>query len=131
MQFGLPMVSVGFIGGVHQIDVASEIQSRTTNSLNEQQDFSIPVPAIGVTVGVHPLKQLSIHGEASGMSAHVSGIEERMLDTYASLEYLFLGGKFGLMAGYRYFSLEAKEDDKDNHVNMKMHGPYAGLVLHL
>ncbi len=128
LTFGVPMVSFGFILGAHQIEVDTQISS---SGLDEQEDFSIPVPAVGVTFGVHPLKQLTIHGEASGMSAHVSGIEERMIDAYASMEYLFLGGKFGITAGYRYFDLEASDDDQDNHVDLKMHGPYAGFALHL
>jgi hypothetical protein len=130
MSFGVPMVSFGFLVGAHLIEADTRIEAPGVG-LGEHEDFSIPVPAVGATLGVHPLKQLTIHGEITGMSANVSGIEEKMVDAFASLEYLFLGGKFGIMAGYRYFDLEASDDDEDNHVDLKFHGPYAGIALHL
>lgn len=128
-DFNFKVVNVGFILGGHLVDIDATLRSRTTG-VTEQEDLRLPIPAVGATLGIHPISWIAVHAELSGLSVTISGIETRLLDGFAGVDIL-LAGKVGLSAGYRYFTLEATDDDEDDHLDIEQIGPYIGLAVHL
>jgi hypothetical protein len=126
-NLGLKVVNIGFLGGAHLVDLDARMEGA---GHEEQEDLRLPVPAVGVSIGIHPLKWLALHGELSGFSVTVSGFRTRLLDGYAGVDFL-LASKVGLGLGYRYFLLEAEDDDEGDSVDLAQRGAYAGLSLHL
>jgi len=127
-DFGLKVVNAGFLIGGYYIDLDAKL--RSSAGFSESARLSAPVPGIGATLGIHPVSQLAIHAEISGFHANMWGYETTLLDAFAGIDYLFVP-KFGISAGYRYFALDAKDDDEGNMVDVKQRGPFVALALHL
>ena len=128
-DFSLKVVNVGFVVGGHLIDADVRVRSSSSGT-RERDDLRLPVPVLGVTLGVHPISALAIHAELTGMSVTISGIDGTLLEGFAGIHWLFVP-KVGLVAGYRHFHLDAADDDEDNRIDVTQRGPYAGLALHL
>jgi len=122
------IVNVGFLIGGHMVDVDARVKSTSTG--RQKEDLRAPVPVVGVTLGIHPIPQIAIHAQASGMSVTVSDVKAKLIDGFVGVHYLPIP-KFGLVAGYRYFSLDAEDKDEEDRVDIKQRGPYAGIALHL
>ena len=126
-HFDLKVVNVGFVVGAHLVDIDARVSGAGSE---EEKSLRVPVPVVGATLGIHPISRLAIHAEVSGFSITVSGVEAKLVDGYAGLDFLFLP-HFGVTAGYRYFLLDAKDDDEEDDIDLVQRGAYAGLVLHL
>ena len=124
---GLKVVDVGFLVGGHYLDVDARVRSSATG--REEETLRAPVPAVGVTLGVH-LSRFAIHAQVSGFSVTVSSIKANLIDGFAGVHYLPIPN-LGVMVGYRYFTSDLEDKDKEDKVNIKQHGPYAGIALHL
>lgn len=127
-DFGLKIVNVGFLVGGHYIEAEARVKSTPTGE--EQETLRGPVPAVGVTLGIHPISQLAIHAQVSGLSVTVSDIKAKLIDGFAGVHY-FPIPKIGVMIGYRYFVLDAEDKDEENKIDIVQRGPYAGIALHL
>jgi len=127
-DFGLKVVNVGFLVGGHLVDVDARVKSSATGS--EKENLRAPIPAVGVSLGVHPISQIAIHAQVSGLSVTVSGIKAKLIDGFAGIHYLPIP-KLGIVAGYRYFIFDAEDKDEEDKVDIKQRGPYAGIALHL
>jgi hypothetical protein len=128
-DFSLKVVSVGILVGVHGIDVDARVRSGISG-LEEEENLRGAIPAVGLTLGIHPVKKLAIHAEASGLALTISGVKVKLIDGFAGLDWLFLT-KFGVKAGYRYFTLDAEDEDELDSLNLRQCGPFAGIALHL
>jgi hypothetical protein len=126
-NLGLKVVNIGFLGGAHLVDLNARISGP---GREEEEDLRLPVPAIGISVGVHPIKWLAVHGELSGFHITVSGFRTRLLDGFAGVDFL-LASKIGLSLGYRYFLLDAEDDSEGDSVDLAQRGAFAGLSVHL
>jgi hypothetical protein len=127
-DFGLKVVNVGFLIGGHLVDAEARVKSTLSGS--EHDTLRAPVPAVGVTLGVHPISKLAIHAQVSGMSVTISSVKAKLIDGFAGVNYLPIP-KLGVVAGYRYFVLDAEDKDEQDKVNITQRGPYAGIALHL
>ena len=127
-DFGLKVVNVGFLIGGHLVDADATVKSSLSG--REHDTLRAPVPAVGVTLGVHPISQLAIHAQVSGMSVTISNIKAKLIDGFAGVHY-FPIPRLGVMVGYRYLLVDAEDKDKQDKVNIRQRGPYAGIALHL
>ena len=127
-DFGLKIVNVGFVVGAHVVEIDARIVS--SSGVSERESLRVPVPVVGATVGIHPIAKLAIHAEVNGMSVTISDIDATLIDGFVGIDYLFFA-RFGLTAGYKYFLLDATEEDENNSIDFEQSGLYAGLVLHL
>jgi hypothetical protein len=126
-DLGLKVVNIGFMGGAQVIDLDASLEA----SLHEEQeDVRLPVPVIGVSLAAHPIGWLNIHSELSGLSVTVSGVRTRLLDGFAGVDFLAFS-KVGVSLGYRYFTLDAEDDDEGDAIDLSQRGVYAGVTLHL
>ena len=128
-DFSLKVVNAGFLVGAHLIDIEGDIDSLTLPH-NQTADLNLPVPAVGGTLGIHPLGWLAIHGELTGMSANISGVRTKLIDGYAGVDFLF-AAKAGIGIGYRYFVLDGEDEDEGNAVDIVQRGVYASVSVHL
>ncbi len=126
-DFSFAVVNVGFLVGGQYVDIDSRLKSA---GLSKSESLRAPIPAVGATLGIHPVSQLAIHAEITGFHAKVSGVDATMVDAFAGVDYLFVPF-FGISAGYRYFALDATDEDQENMVDIKQRGPFVALVLHL
>ena len=99
-DFSLKVVNIGILLGVHGIEAEAKLRSEVTG-FRESEDFRGVIPALGLTLGIHPISKLAIHAEASGLALTISGVKVKLIDGFAGIDWLFVP-KFGLKAGYRY-----------------------------
>ncbi|MGH9867205.1 MAG: hypothetical protein ACREAA_03450 [Candidatus Polarisedimenticolia bacterium] len=126
-DFGVKVVNGGFLVGAQLIDISAEL---TSSTLEEEESMRLPLPAVGGFIGVHPVDWLAIHAELTGISVTLSDVHTKMLDGFAGIDFL-LASRVGLGVGYRYFMLDADDEDEDNAVDLVQRGVYVGLSLHL
>ncbi len=127
-DLGFKIINFGFLGGAQLIDLDTSV--RSSAGTVEDQDLYLPIPVIGVTLGIHPTDNWAIHAKLSGMSASISDYEGSVLDAHIGVDYLFLG-KFGVSLGYKAFLFDVTEEEEDNNLDLDQKGPYIGLSLHL
>ena len=127
-DFSLRVVNVGFLVGGHVVDVDARVKSSAAG--HEQEELRAPVPVVGVTLGIHPISQIAIHAQISGMSVTISNVKARLIDGFVGVHYLPIP-KFGIVAGYRYFVFDGEDKDENDRADIKQRGPYAGIALHL
>jgi hypothetical protein len=127
-DFGIKVVNVGFLIGGHLVDVDARVKSSPSG--RESEELRAPVPVVGVTLGIHPISQIAIHAEVSGMAATAFGVKARLFEGFAGINYLPFA-RFGIVAGYRYFTLDAEDNDAGDKADLKQRGPYAGIAFHL
>lgn len=128
-DFSLKVVNVGILVGVHGIDVDARVRSEISG-IEEEENLRGAIPAVGLTLGIHPIKQLAIHAEASGLALTISGVKVKLIDGFAGVDWLFVT-KLGVKAGYRYFTLDAEDEGDLDSLNLSQSGPFAGIALHL
>ncbi|HEY3174668.1 MAG TPA: hypothetical protein VGK94_02795 [Candidatus Polarisedimenticolia bacterium] len=128
-DFSLKVVNFGILVGLHGIDVDARLESEISG-LREGKNLRGVIPAVGATLGIHPISKLAIHAEASGLALTISGVKVKLIDGFAGVDWLFVP-KFGVKAGYRYFVLDAQDDDEQDSLNLRQTGPFAGIALHL
>jgi len=126
-DFSFTVVNVGFLVGGQYVDIESRLKS---SGLSESESLKTPIPAVGATLGIHPVSHLAIHAELTGFHAKIAGVDATMIDGFAGVDYLFVP-HFGISGGYRYFALDATDDHQENSVDIKQRGPFVALVLHL
>lgn len=126
-SLGLKVVTIGFLGGAHLVNLTAKVEGA---GHEESEDMNLPIPVVGVSLGVHPLKWLALHGELSGLSVTVSGVHARLLEGFAGVD-LLAASKVGISLGYRHFVLDADDKDEGDAVDLAQRGAYAGLSIHL
>jgi len=127
-DFNFKVVNVGFLVGAHVLDIEQKVVSSAGTLA--QDDLRAPVPAVGVSLGVHPVSRMAIHGELTGFSATFSGVDVTLVDGFAGID-VYVIPNLGLSAGYRYLRIDATDDDEDNSFDLRQAGPYVGIALHL
>ncbi len=113
-------VSIGLIGRVQVYDGSVEIESAT---VNESEDFTIPIPMAGLGLNFGILKEmLEARVAATGMGYGNGTIFDGKAElAFTPLPFVAVEG------GYRYFLINVDEDDIDfDYVNA---GPFVGISL--
>ena len=128
-DFGLKVVNVGILVGAQGVDASARLRSEVSG-LRETEEFRGAIPVLGVTLGIHPVSKIAIHAEASGLSLTISGVKVKLIDAFAGVDWYFVP-KIGLKAGYRYFLLDAEDDDESDGLELDQNGPFVGLAVHL
>jgi hypothetical protein len=128
-DFSIKVVNVGILVGVHGIDIDARLKSEIPG-IEEQENLRGAIPVLGLTLGIHPIKKLAIHAEASGLSLTISGVRVKLIDGFAGVDWLFVP-MFGVKGGYRYFRLDAEDDDEQDSLSLTQSGPFVGIALHV
>ena len=97
-------------------DFAVELRQDTT-SLEESEDFTLPVPMLYLAMQIKPVEKLSIEAEARGIS--YSG--NQLYSLIGRVKFNVFGPVFAA-AGYRYDKL--KIDEEDVEVDIDFSGPF-------
>jgi hypothetical protein len=121
------LVSLGFTLGARYVATEASIQA-VDLGLSGRGEYEVGMPAVGLTLVVHPfpapvLSSLAVTGRASGGTIGDAG---RFIDVDAGIEWL----PFPLLsvrAGYRYF--QGRGEDSGDEVDFDLSGPYVGLTL--
>ena len=97
-------------------DFAVEVRQDAT-SLEESEDFTLPVPMLYLAMQIKPVDKLAIEAEARAIS--YSG--NKLYSLVGRVKYNILGPVFAA-AGYRYDKL--KIDEEDVEVDVDFSGPF-------
>ena len=97
-------------------DFAVEVRQDTT-SLEESEDFTLPVPMVYLALQIKPVDKLAIEAEARAIS--YSG--NKLYSLVGRVKYNIFGPVFAA-AGYRYDKL--KIDEEDVEVDIDFSGPF-------
>jgi len=90
-------------------------------ALDEKYDSTVPIPMIGLSGRVIPIKWVSLTGKISGLPLGGVGY---ILDAEASLDINPV--KYvGISVGYRFLRMDLEYDD--NKADFKLDGPFAAL----
>ena len=97
-------------------DFEAEIKQDTT-SIEESEDFTLPVPMVYLALQITPVDKLAIEGEVRGIS--YSG--NKLYSLIGRVKFNVFGPVFAA-AGYRYDKLEI--DEEDVKVDVDFSGPF-------
>ncbi len=115
----------GFLGGSLDVMVTNaHVQLKAPSlTLDEKEDFTVPIPMVGLIARIMPIKWVNLTAKASGLPMGGYG---HAFDAEAYLEINPI--KYvGISAGYRYFSFLGQYDE--NKVDFKLDGPFAALKV--
>jgi hypothetical protein len=116
--------------GVHWMRVDSKLSgSAFVNDVvvplgSDGDDFGVPLPNIGL-VGAYALTpKLTLAGSVDWFKAKVRGFKGKLWNVGASLDYR-LFRYLGVGAGYNWFRLDVKDEEKEDGLDAKLtwHGP--------
>lgn len=91
--------------------------------LNENEDFDIILPTIGMYMKVNVLPKLFMYGEVSGLPAGSLGY---LLDTEVGLR-LQATENIAICGGYRMLSVDAEKDD--DYAEIKTDGAFVSAII--
>ncbi|KPK88537.1 MAG: hypothetical protein AMJ94_14790 [Deltaproteobacteria bacterium SM23_61] len=115
----------GFLGltlDVLLTDFCMEMKAPSM-ALDEKYDATVPIPMIGLSGRVIPIKWVSLTGKISGLPMGGYGY---ILDAEASLDINPV--KYvGISVGYRFLKMDLEYDD--NKADFKLDGPFAALKV--
>jgi hypothetical protein len=115
----------GFLGGsldVMVTNVHAQLKAPSL-TLDEKEDFTVPIPMVGLIGRITPIKWVNLTAKVSGLPLGSYG---HAFDAEAYLEINPI--KYvGISAGYRYFSFLAEYDE--NKLDFKLDGPFAALKV--
>jgi len=111
------------LGGVLQVKYLDGSVSLKTTGIDEKEDFTIPIPMVGLNLQMGILAQiLQARLRGTAISYSESAIYEVMGDiSYTPFPFVDIHG------GYRSFIIDIDEDDLTFDYNMS--GPYVALTL--
>ena len=111
------------LGGVFQVKYLDGSVSLKTTGIDEEEDFTIPIPMIGLNLHMGILAQiLQVRLRGTAISYSESTIYELMGDiSWTPLPLVDIHG------GYRTFVIDIDEDDLTFDYDMS--GPYVALTL--
>ena len=111
------------LGGVFQVKYLDGSVSLKTTGIDEKEDFTLPIPMVGLNLHVGILAQiLQARLRGTGISYSESTIYEVMGDiSWTPLPFVDIHG------GYRKFIIDIDEDDLTFDYDMS--GPYVALTL--
>lgn len=111
------------LGGVFQVKYLDGSVSLKTTVIDEKEDFTLPIPMVGLNLHVGILAQiLQARLRGTAMSYSESTIYEVMGDiSWTPLPFVDIHG------GYRKFIIDIDEDDLTFDYDMS--GPYVALTL--
>lgn len=113
--------SLGLIGKIKYLDGEASIRSSANN---DQQDFQIPVPMLGLGVNVGILADiLEARAKVAGMGYDSSFVYDAMAEVSVT-PFPFLD----ITGGYRIMSLKIDDID-DIYTKLDFYGPYVGLSI--
>lgn len=98
-------------------------------TMRERIDVSAPVPALGLRLEV-PIGDFLLTGDAQGMAIHVDDFDGTYYDLSAELAWRPFRN-VGVFLGYRYVRVDATgtSNGYDYDVDLRLHGPFAGLEI--
>ncbi|HXZ35817.1 MAG TPA: hypothetical protein VEL68_07355 [Thermodesulfobacteriota bacterium] len=115
----------GFLGGsldVMVTDVHAQLKAPSL-ALDEKEDFTVPIPMVGLIGRITPIKWINLTAKASGLPLGSYG---HAFDAEAYLEINPI--KYvGISAGYRYFSFLGQYDK--NKADFRLDGPFTALKI--
>lgn len=97
-------------------DFAVEISQEAT-SLEESEDFTLPVPMLYLAIQIKPVDKLAIEAEARAISYS----ENKLYSLVGRVKFNIFGPAFAAV-GYRYDKL--KIDEEDVEVDIDFSGPF-------
>ena len=111
------------LGGVFQVKYLDGSVSLKTTVIDEKEDFTLPIPMVGLNLHVGILAQiLQARLRGTAISYSESTIYEVMGDiSWTPLPFVDIHG------GYRKFIIDIDEDDLTFDYDMS--GPYAALTV--
>lgn len=113
---------LGFTLDVLLTDFYMEMKAPSM-ALDEKYDATVPIPMIGLSGRVIPIKWVSVTGKISGLPMGKYGY---ILDAEASLDINPV--KYvGISVGYRFLKMDLEYDD--NKADFKLDGPFAALKV--
>lgn len=121
-------MAVGYLVGLESYDIRTSLDMKGTGSRSVKLDSKVPV--LGASLTYKPHAQFRIYGEVSGMVMERSGVSSRLLNSYASADYMLYNQLLWFTVGYRYNLLDASEDE-ESEFDLTQKGIFYGLVLTL
>jgi hypothetical protein len=91
--------------------------------VKESEDFLLALPTIGLALDLRPHKMLNIFAEGSGIYAGNYG---HVYDCEAGIKLIPIK-LLSILGGYRI--LEFKGEHDDEHIKIRIHGPFVGLTV--
>jgi len=115
---------VGFLGAGIDVLVANvSVELKAPGFVDEKEDKTLPIPMIGLTGRLYPIKWVNLTAKVSGIPLGQYG---NIIDAEASLHINPI--KYvGISGGYRYFKVDAKYND--NSLDFKLDGPFVALNI--
>lgn len=114
---------LGFLLGVKYLAFDTEIKA--LGIIDRQAGIEGLLPSVGLAGQLNFGKYLSWDTKVSGIGGNYSDISASLYDGWSRIMVHF-GKHWGIGAGYRYFALNAKDDD--NEANFTLSGPAAFLA---
>jgi len=124
-EYDLIASRYGFLGFTFDVLLADTfVQLKAPAlALDEKYDATVPIPMIGLSGRVIPIKWVSVTGKISGLPMGGVGY---ILDAEASLDINPV--KYvGISVGYRFLRMDLEYDD--NKADFKLDGPFAALKV--
>ena len=117
--------SWGFLGGTIDVMAADmNVELKTPAlAINEKESKTVPIPLIGLTARIYPVKWVNFTAKVSGLPMGSYG---HVFDAEVSLNINPI--KYvGISGGYRYFETKFKYDN--NSLDFKLDGPFLALKI--
>ena len=124
-EYDLIASRYGFLGFTFDVLLADTfVQLKAPAlALDEKYDATVPIPMIGLSGRITPIKWVSLTGKISGLPMGGVGY---ILDAEASLDINPL--KYaGISVGYRFLRMDLEYDD--NKADFRLDGPFAALKV--
>ena len=124
LYYGIPFIKTASAGTVN-VDVGLNVRiydlelelRQDATSLEESEDFTLPLPMLYLALQIEPVDFLAIEAEARGIS--ISG--NKLYSLIGRVKFNIFGPVFAA-AGYRYDRL--KIDEEDVEVDIDFSGPF-------
>ncbi len=131
LLYGTPFVdgkvlTAGVRAGLYEYRIGSQVRQTGTGSAGA--DIRSTIPIIGAAIAILPAPQLRIHGEVLTTSLDRGGVQSRVQEGYAAVDYILFGDAVGITVGYRFNATKA--DDKGRaKFDLRERGNFVGIVV--
>ena len=110
-------VRFGTILGTEILDVKVSLENSLIGS--ESEEFTAPVPIIGLQGEITLPLGIGIYGEVAGLHIASGGFEGSFVEYEVGLKYGLAGGRIYATAGYRALSIDMEDGDDKGEIGFK------------